>query len=146
MHTIRTINAFICINNHVNSCIKCMLSTGSIPGHCNHHQKDQFFHDLKYDFWEQPLLFHLGYDQIIRRCISEEEQGDILAMSHSSTCGGHFVACKTADKILQSGVYWPTIFTDAHRFYTECLQCQASLNVNKSEILNARRRCICVQT
>ena len=27
MHTIGTINAFICINNHVNLCIKCMLST-----------------------------------------------------------------------------------------------------------------------
>ena len=26
MHTIRTINAFICINNLVNACIKCMLS------------------------------------------------------------------------------------------------------------------------
>ena len=26
MHTNRTINAFICINNHVNSCINCMLS------------------------------------------------------------------------------------------------------------------------
>ena len=26
MHTIRTINAFICINNHVNSCINNMLS------------------------------------------------------------------------------------------------------------------------
>ena len=26
MHTNRTINALICINNHVNSCINCMLS------------------------------------------------------------------------------------------------------------------------
>ena len=26
MHTIGIINAIICINNHVNSCIKCMLS------------------------------------------------------------------------------------------------------------------------
>ena len=26
MHTIGKINAFICINNHVNWCIKCMLS------------------------------------------------------------------------------------------------------------------------
>ena len=26
MHTIRTINAFICINNHLNSCINNMLS------------------------------------------------------------------------------------------------------------------------
>ena len=26
MHIVETINAFICINNHVNSCIKCILS------------------------------------------------------------------------------------------------------------------------
>ena len=26
MHTKGTINAFICIHNHVNSCINCMLS------------------------------------------------------------------------------------------------------------------------
>ena len=68
------------------------IVTGSIPEHWNWHQKDNFFHELKYYFWEEPLLFHLGYDQIIRRCVLEEEQGDILAMCHSSTCGGHFAA------------------------------------------------------
>ena len=41
------------------------IVTRSIPGHWNHHKKDKFFHDLKYYFWEEPLLFHLGYDQII---------------------------------------------------------------------------------
>ena len=30
MHTIRTINAFICINNHVNSCINSMLSVAHV--------------------------------------------------------------------------------------------------------------------
>ena len=30
MHTIGVINAFICINNHVNSCINSMLSIESI--------------------------------------------------------------------------------------------------------------------
>ena len=29
MHTFGIINAFICINNHVNSCINSMLSIGS---------------------------------------------------------------------------------------------------------------------
>ena len=76
------------------------IVTGSILGHWNRHQKDQFFHDLKYYFCEEPLLFHLGYDQIIRQCIPEEEQRDILAMCHSSTCGGHFTARKTVDKIM----------------------------------------------
>ena len=57
------------------------IVTGSIPEHWNQHQKDKFFHKLKYYFWEELLLFHLGYDQIIRRCVPEEEQGDILAVS-----------------------------------------------------------------
>ena len=114
------------------------IVTGSIPEHWNLHQKDKFFYDLKYYFCEEPLLFHLGYDQIIRRCIPEEEQRDILAMCHSSTCRGHFAARKTADKILQSGFYWPTIFKDAHRFYTECLQCQAALNISKRDEMPMR--------
>ena len=95
------------------------LVTGSIPEHWNRHRKDKFFHELKYYYWEEPLLFHVGYDQNIRRCIAEEEQGSILSMCHSSACGGHVAARKTVDKILQSGFYWPTIFKDAHRFYME---------------------------
>ena len=43
-----------------------VIVTRSIRGHWNCHQKDKFFHDLKYYFWEEPLLFYLGYDQIIR--------------------------------------------------------------------------------
>ena len=41
------------------------IVTRLILDHWNHHQKDKFFHDLKFYFWEEPLLFHLGYDQII---------------------------------------------------------------------------------
>ena len=114
------------------------LVTGSIPEHWNRHRKDKFFHELKYYYWEEPLLFHVGYDQIIRRCVAEEEQGSILSMCHSSACGGHFAARKTADKILQSGFYWPTIFKDAHRYYTECLQCQAALNISKRDEMPMR--------
>ena len=36
------------------------IVTGSIPEHWNQHKKDKFFHELKYYFWEEPLLFHLG--------------------------------------------------------------------------------------
>ena len=114
------------------------IVTRSIPDHGNPHQKDKFFHELKYYFCEELLLFHLGYDQIIRRCVPEEEQRDILAMCHSSTCGGHFAAQKTVDKILQSGFYWPSIFKDAHRFYTECLQCQAAINISKLDEMPMR--------
>ena len=59
-------------------------------------------------------------------------------MCHSSTCGGHFAARKTAYKILQSGFYWPSIFKDVHRFYTECLQCQAAINISKRDEMPMR--------
>ena len=76
------------------------LVTGSILQHWNRHSKVNFFYELKYSYMEEPLLFHIGYDQIIRRCAAEEEQGSILSMCHSSACGGHFAARKTTDKIL----------------------------------------------
>ncbi|CAA7397116.1 unnamed protein product [Spirodela intermedia] len=58
-------------------------------------------------------------------------------MCHSSACR-HFAARKIAYKILQSGFYWPTIFKDAHRFYTECLQCQAALSISKRDEMSMR--------
>ena len=79
----------------------------SITEHWNRHQKDMFFHELKYYFCEEPLLFHIGYNHIIRRCIEKEEQEDILAMSHLSACGGHFATQKTLDKIIQSSFIVP---------------------------------------
>ncbi|KAK8574820.1 hypothetical protein V6N12_062498 [Hibiscus sabdariffa] len=48
---------------------------------------------------------------VLRRCIPEEEQKDIMYHCHTASCGGHFGA-----KILQSGFYWPTLFKDAHAF------------------------------
>ena len=48
------------------------------------------------------------------------------------------MACKTADKILQSGFYWPTMFKDAHCFYTEYVQCQVALNISKRYEMSMR--------
>ena len=41
------------------------LVTGSISEHWNRHCNDKFFHELKYYYWEEPLLFHVRYDEII---------------------------------------------------------------------------------
>ena len=59
-------------------------------------------------------------------------------MCHSSMCEGHFAAHKTAYKILLIGFYWPSIFNDAHRFYTKCLKCQAALNISKRDEMSMR--------
>ena len=99
------------------------LVTKSIPDYWNMHQKKKFSYDVRHYFWEEPQLFHVGADQIIRRCVLEEEQEHILAMCHSSLCGGHFTSRKTEAKVLQSGFYWPTLFKDAIKYCKECLKC-----------------------
>ena len=72
------------------------LVTKSIPNYWNAHEKNKFSYDIRYYFWEEPQLFHVGADQIIRRCVLKKEQEHILEICHSSLCGGHFVSRKTS--------------------------------------------------
>ena len=69
-------------------------------------------------------MFKYCADQIIRRCVPEEEQQGILNHYHENACGGHFASQKTTMKILQSGFYWPSLFKDAHAMCRTCNRCQ----------------------
>ncbi|GJZ85432.1 reverse transcriptase domain-containing protein [Tanacetum coccineum] len=87
-------------------------------------QKRKFFKDVKHYFWDDPFLFKICADQVIRRCVSGQEAFDILKACHSGPTGGHYGANYTAKKIFDSGFYWPTIYKDAHDFVTRCDICQ----------------------
>nr|GFA77086.1 reverse transcriptase domain-containing protein [Tanacetum cinerariifolium] len=45
-------------------------------------QKNKFFKDVKHYFWDDPHLFKIYADQIIRRCVSGQEAVDILKACH----------------------------------------------------------------
>ncbi|GJS90920.1 reverse transcriptase domain-containing protein [Tanacetum coccineum] len=87
-------------------------------------QKNKFFKDVKHYFWDDPFLFKICADQVIRRCVSGQEAFDILKACHSGPTGGHYGANYTAKKIFDSGFYWPKIYKDAHDFVTRCDICQ----------------------
>ncbi|XP_060177712.1 uncharacterized protein LOC132607635 [Lycium barbarum] len=78
-----------------------------------------------------PYLYRVGTDQLIRRCVPEEEVPAILEKCHSSPYGGHHAGDRTAAKVLQSGFYWPTLFKDAHEFVRACDSCQRTENISK---------------
>ncbi|GJR95403.1 reverse transcriptase domain-containing protein [Tanacetum coccineum] len=46
-------------------------------------QKNKFFKDVKHYFWDDPFLFKICTDQVIRRCLSGQEAFDILKACHS---------------------------------------------------------------
>ncbi|RVW58838.1 putative mitochondrial protein [Vitis vinifera] len=75
-------------------------------------------------YWEEPFLFKYCADQIIRKCVPEDEQQGILNHCHENACGGHFASQKTTMKVLQSGFTWPSLFKDAHIMCRSCDRCQ----------------------
>ena len=75
-------------------------------------QKKKFLHDAKHYLWEDPFLYKICGDSIIRKCVPELEVYEILVHCHDSPCGGHYGATKTAAKILECGFYWPILFRD----------------------------------
>nr|GEV77699.1 hypothetical protein [Tanacetum cinerariifolium] len=52
-------------------------------------QKKKFFKDVKHYFWDDPYLFKICADKIIRRCVHGQEANDILKACHEGPTGGH---------------------------------------------------------
>nr|GEU90885.1 reverse transcriptase domain-containing protein [Tanacetum cinerariifolium] len=64
------------------------------------HQKKKFFKDVKHYFWDDPYLFKICTDQVIRLCVHGQEAVDILTTCHNGPIGGHYGANFTAKKSL----------------------------------------------
>ncbi|GJV21296.1 reverse transcriptase domain-containing protein [Tanacetum coccineum] len=51
-------------------------------------QKKKFFKDVKHYFWDDPYLFRICVDQVIRRCVYGQEAVNILTACHNGPIGG----------------------------------------------------------
>nr|GEW81450.1 hypothetical protein [Tanacetum cinerariifolium] len=50
-------------------------------------QKNKFFNDVKCYFWDDPFLFKICVDQVIRWCVHSQEAVDILKACHNGPRG-----------------------------------------------------------
>ncbi|GKE44966.1 reverse transcriptase domain-containing protein [Tanacetum coccineum] len=96
-------------------------------------QKKKFFKDVKHYFWDDPYLFKICVDQVIRRCVFGQEAHDILMACHNCPTGGHHSANYTAKKVFDTGFYWPTIYRDAHDLVTWCDACQRQGKISQHD-------------
>jgi hypothetical protein len=119
------------------------LASHQIPPDWSKAKKDKLRSDAKYYLWEDPYLFRIGADQIIRRCVTEVEIKDILSFCHDQACGGHFSGHKTASKVLQCGFYWPTIFKDAYDHCKACSRCQTLGNMSHRDMMPLQPILVC---
>ncbi|RDY07875.1 Retrovirus-related Pol polyprotein, partial [Mucuna pruriens] len=78
--------------------------------------KERLQSDAKYYIWDDPYLWRLCNDQVIRKCIPDAKITLVLQFCHATLGGGHYGSTRTARKVLDCGFYWPTIFRDAYQF------------------------------
>ncbi|GJZ88457.1 reverse transcriptase domain-containing protein [Tanacetum coccineum] len=104
-----------------------------IPKGMTYQQKNKLFSGLKHYFWEEPYLFKVCSDRMIRRCISGPETRTILDQCHHEPTGGHYGPNVTAKKVLDSGFYWPTIIKEAYTLVCLCEACQKTGNISKHD-------------
>ncbi|GJW13334.1 reverse transcriptase domain-containing protein [Tanacetum coccineum] len=96
-------------------------------------QKNKFFKDVKHYFWDDPFLFKICADQVIRRCVHDKEALDILEACHNRPTGGHHGANLTAKKVFDAGFFWPTIYKDAHELVKNCDSCQRQGKISQRD-------------
>ncbi|GJU02733.1 reverse transcriptase domain-containing protein [Tanacetum coccineum] len=82
---------------------------------------------------DDPYLFRICADQIIRRCVSGHEALEILKACHEGPTGGHHSANLTARKVFDAGFFWPTIYRDAHSMIKSYDTCQRQGKISQRD-------------
>nr|GEW39013.1 hypothetical protein [Tanacetum cinerariifolium] len=70
--------------------------------------------------FDDPVLFKIYADQVIRRCVHGHEAVDIVKACHNGPTEGHHGPNYTAKKMFDSGFYWPTIYRNAYDLVKSC--------------------------
>ena len=107
------------------------MSNGKCLEEFNSQQRKKLIHDSKYYLWDDPYLWKLCNDGLIRRCVRDEKTNSILQHCHGMVSGGHFGPQRTAAKVLKVGFYWPTLFHDARKCVVSYDACQKSGDILK---------------
>ncbi|XP_070049314.1 uncharacterized protein [Nicotiana tomentosiformis] len=82
-------------------------------------------------YWDEPYLFKICTDDVMRRCVPEEEQLGILEACHSSLYSGHHGGARTTTKVLSCGFYWPSLYKNASDLVKHCDECQRAGGISK---------------
>jgi hypothetical protein len=69
-------------------------------------------------------LYRRGIDSIFQCCLTFDEAEKALNDCHFGACGGHMSRYATAQKILCTGYFWPSLFNDCITAIQKCHACQ----------------------
>jgi hypothetical protein len=97
--------------------------------------KKKIIRDSRLHLWDDPYLYQVCANGLLRRCIPAFETWKILERCHSSSYGGHYRSFCTNANVWQSGFYRPTMYNDVKSFVQCCSQCQRHKNINTRDAM-----------
>ena len=87
--------------------------------------KKKLVYESRRHLWDDPYLYRVCADGLLRRCVPTAEGMRIIEKCHAAPYGGHYGVYRTQAKIWQSGFFWPTMYEDTKDFIRKCRSCQA---------------------
>ena len=102
--------------NHDFNAIIHFLSTSYAPKKMSTNQKKHLV--FKADDYTLIVghLYKLGADEILCHYVFYYERPWVMIQAHVGVAGAHYVGKETMRKILQAGLWWPTIHMDTKSF------------------------------
>ena len=94
------------------------------PTGLSREEKNVFQHKVAPYTIIQGILFKLGADEQLKRCLEEKERKQVMRALHSGPSGRHFAANTTANQIRSAGYWWPHLIRDVKAYVGSCDQCQ----------------------
>jgi hypothetical protein len=108
------------------------MVTGYVPPRAD---KRKLIYESRHHIWDEPYLFRVCLDRLLRRCVPTEEGIKIIERYHSSPYGGHYGTFRTHAKIWQSGFFWLTMYEDTKDSIRRCGACQRHENINTRDAM-----------
>ncbi|XP_057447311.1 uncharacterized protein LOC130739096 [Lotus japonicus] len=68
-------------------------------------------------------LFKKGMNEVLLKCISEEEAFRAVKAVHDGICGAHQAGHKMKWTLFPQGVYWPSMLKDCIEYAMACVEC-----------------------
>ena len=94
------------------------------PTGLNREEKNVFQHKVAPFTIIHGILFRLGADKQLKRCLEKKERKQVMRALHSGPSGGHFAANTIANRIRSAGYWWPHLVRDVKAYVGSCDQCQ----------------------
>jgi hypothetical protein len=88
------------------------LRTQKFRNHLSRDDRRRIRHQAPCYLLIGDILYWRGVDTILHRCLTIDEADRVLNDCHSGACRGHLSGMTTAQKIIRTGYFWPTLFHD----------------------------------